>query len=169
MTGFALAPDGDRLAVEARGEIYSVPAKKDGVTLPITSGSGARERRVVFEPKGKRVLYVTDKSGEEQIVTADAWGRGDVKEVTKPGASAFVYQPLWSPDGGWVAYGDQTGTLYVVKAEGGDPKKVDSCQAAESATIPGAPTAAGSPTRSATRSSSAPSSSTTPRTARPIR
>lgn len=131
MTGFALAPSGDHLAVEARGEIYSVPAKKEGVTLPITSGSGARERRVIFGPKGKRVLYVTDKSGEEQIVTADAWGRGDVKEVTKPGANGFVYQPIWSPDGAWVAYGDQTGTLCIVKAEGGDPKKVDSSQIAE--------------------------------------
>jgi tricorn protease len=131
LTGYALAPDGERLAVEARGEIYSVPAKKEGVTLPITTGSGARERRVVFGPKGKRVLYVTDKSGEEQIVTADAWGRGEVKDVTKPGANAFVYQPIWSPDGAWVAYGDQTHALYVVKADGGEPKQIDRCESTE--------------------------------------
>jgi tricorn protease len=131
LTGFTLAPDGDRMSIEARGEIYSVPAKKEGVTLPITTGSGARERRVVFGPKGERVLFVTDKSGEEQIVTADAWGRGEVKEVTKPGASAFIYQPIWSPDGAWVAYGDQTHALFVVKADGGDPKRIDRCESAE--------------------------------------
>ncbi|MCU0612052.1 MAG: hypothetical protein MUE60_09725, partial [Candidatus Eisenbacteria bacterium] len=75
LTEFALAPTGDRLAVVTRGEIFSVPAK-EGVTIPITQGSGAREHRVGFDPKGEKVVYVTDDSGEEAIVTADAWGRG---------------------------------------------------------------------------------------------
>jgi tricorn protease len=128
LTGFALSPDGDRVAVGVRGELFSIPAEK-GLTLPITRGSGARESRVTYGPKGKRVLYITDESGEQGLVTADAWGRGDVKLVDKPGQSHFHYDPVWSPDGAWIAWSDETQTLWVAKADGGDasggPRKVD--------------------------------------------
>ncbi len=124
ITGYALSPDGDRLTIEARGEIFSVP-RKDGVTLPITRGSGARERMSSFDAKGERVVYTTDESGEQQIVTADAWGRGDVKEVTKPLPGVNYFPPILSPDGTWIAYSDQTQTLHVVKATGGEPRRVD--------------------------------------------
>lgn len=128
LTEYALTPDGERVAIGARGEIYSIPVK-DGITLPLTRGSGAREDRFAFGPKGKRVLYVTDESGEQQIVTADAWGRGDVKAVDEPGQSKWHYQPIWSPDGEWIAWGDETQTLWVQKADGSElkkgPRKVD--------------------------------------------
>lgn len=130
MTEIALSPDGERVAVVARGEIFSIPAE-DGVTLPITRGSGARERDVLFGPKGKRVLYVTDESGEQAIVTADAWGRGDVKVVKGPDKSGWHFQPEFSPDGKWIAYADMTQTLYIVKADGGSPIKVDHCEQSE--------------------------------------
>jgi tricorn protease len=124
LRGFALAPEGDRVAVEARGEIFSLPAK-EGVTLPLSFGSGAREDRVAYDPKGERVAYITDASGDEAMVTADAWGRGQVKQLVAPGVSGHAFPPTWSPDGTWIAWGDQTNTLWIVKAAGGDPLKVD--------------------------------------------
>ena len=128
-TEFALAPDGDRVAIGARGEIFSVPAKDGGVTLPITRGNGSREDRVAYGPKGTRVLYVTDEGGEQQIVTADAWGRRDLKPVDKSAQSHWHYQPAWSPDGMWIAWGDETQSLWVQKADGSElsngPHKVD--------------------------------------------
>jgi tricorn protease len=130
LTEYALSPDGDRLAVVARGEIFSCPAEK-GVTLPITHGSGARENRVAFGPKGERAAYVTDESGEEVITTADAWGRGQARTVTRTGTSTFHYQPVWSPEGTWIAYADQAHCLYLVKADGGEPALVDSCAQSE--------------------------------------
>lgn len=130
LTEYALAPDGERLAVVTRGEAFSVAAK-DGVTIPVSRGSGARESRLSFDPDGKRIVYVTDQSGEEQIVTADAWGRGDVQVVTQPGKSAWHFPPLWSPDGKHIAYADQTQSLFVVPAKGGDPAKVDSAEQGE--------------------------------------
>jgi tricorn protease len=130
MTEIALSPDGERVAVVARGEIFAIPAD-EGVTLPITRGSGARERQVIFDPKGKRVLYVTDESGEQAIVTADAWGRGDVKEVKGPDKSGWHFQPEFSPDGKWIAYADMTQSLYIVDAEGGSPIEVGRCEHSE--------------------------------------
>jgi tricorn protease len=87
----------------------------------VSHGSGARESWGSYSPDGKRLVYVTDETGEESIVTADAWGRGDRKTIVPAGESGWHFPPLWSPDGKWVAYADQTYALYVVPAEGGAP------------------------------------------------
>jgi tricorn protease len=66
LTTFDLSPDGERVAVVSRGEIFSVPVKK-GATLPVTRGSGAREKWASFSHDGKRIVYVTDEPKEEEI------------------------------------------------------------------------------------------------------
>jgi len=124
ITSLDLSPDGGRLLVTARGEVFSVPVKK-GVTLRLTEGSGARESWARYGPKGERVAWVTDESGEEAIHTLEAWGRGEPAVVLPAGESGWHFPPAWSPDGKWIAYADQTQTLYVVPAKGGKPKTVD--------------------------------------------
>ena len=124
VTGFSLSPDGDRLAVVARGEIFSVPAE-DGVTLAVTRGNGAREEAAEFSPDGKRLLYLTDEGHEESFRTADAWGRGDVKVVVPAAERGYHYPAVWAPDGKHIAYGDDQQTLWVAPADGGKPVQAD--------------------------------------------
>jgi len=124
MTSFELSPDGDRLAVVARGEILSV-AVKDGVTLPITRGSAARERGVTFSGDGKSLYYISDATGEEDLRAIDAWGRGQARVLKPAGKTGWHFPPVASPDGKWLAYADQTQTLYVMPAAGGAPRSVD--------------------------------------------
>lgn len=124
LTWLSLSPDGDRVAVTARGEVFSIPVK-DGVTLPVTRGSGARERYASFGPDGKKLVYVTDATHEESIRTIDSWGRGEAKTVKPAGETGWNFPPVWSPDGKWIAYADQTYTLYVVSSDGGTPRKVE--------------------------------------------
>jgi tricorn protease len=124
VTGFDLSPEGDRLAVVARGEIFSVPTE-EGVTLPVTLGSGARERAARFTGDGKQLIYISDSSGEEAIHLRDAWGRGDEEIVLPAGESGWHFAPHSSPDGEWVAFADSSQTLYVMPQAGGKPHKVD--------------------------------------------
>jgi tricorn protease len=124
ITWLDLSSDGERLAVTTRGEIFSVPVKK-GVTLPVTRGSGARESWASFDAKGEHLLYVTDEPREEEIRMLDAWGRGEPEVVKTAGNSGWHFPPSMSPDGEWVAYSDESQTLYVVPAEGGKPTAVD--------------------------------------------
>lgn len=121
---FAITPEGDRLAVVARGEIFSVPVK-EGVTLPITRGTGARERSVVFDPDGKKILYLTDETREEEIRVVDAWGRDEPDVVKRGKKGVWHYQPEFSPDGEWIAFADDSYGLFVMAAEGRDPTEVD--------------------------------------------
>jgi tricorn protease len=130
MTSFELAPDGDRLAVVTRGEIMSV-AVKDGVTLPITRGSAARERGAAFSADGKSLFYLTDAPGEEELRAIDAWGRGQPRVLVPAGKTGWHFPPVASPDGKWIAYADQTQTLYVIPAAGGAPRTVDHSAQAE--------------------------------------
>ncbi|HEX4826095.1 MAG TPA: S41 family peptidase [Candidatus Polarisedimenticolaceae bacterium] len=130
VTSFDLSPDGSRLAITARGEIFSVPAKP-GVTIPITRGSGARESYGRFSGDGKKIIYVTDATGEEEIRSIDAWDREPAKTVEPARATGWHFGPKASPDGKWLAYGDQTQSLYVMPAEGGERKVVDKSPLAE--------------------------------------
>ncbi|HEX4423337.1 MAG TPA: S41 family peptidase [Kofleriaceae bacterium] len=129
-TSFELSPDGDRLAIVTRGEIMSV-AVKDGVTLPITRGSAARERGAAFSGDGKQLVYITDATGEEDIRVIDAWGRGQPRIVVPAGKTGWHFPPVMSPDNKWIAYADQTQTLFVVAAAGGAPRAVEHSAQAE--------------------------------------
>lgn len=122
---FAISPEGDRVAIAARGELFSLPVE-DGVTLPVTRGSGAREEHPEYSPDGKRLLYITDASGEEAIHSADAWGRGEVKVVKAAGERGHLYPPYWSPDGKWIVYADEAQHLWLKAVDGGEPIEVDS-------------------------------------------
>jgi tricorn protease len=125
-----LSPDGSRLAITARGEIFSVPAKP-GVTIPITRGSGARESWARFSGDGKKIFYVTDATGEEEIRAIDAWDREPAKTIEPARSVGWHFAPAPSPDGKWIAYGDQTQSLYVMPADGGERKVIDSSTKAE--------------------------------------
>lgn len=124
LSSFELSPDGERLAVVTRGEIFSV-AVKDGVALPITRGSAARERGASFSGDGRGLVYVSDATGEEDLRAIDAWGRGQPRIVKPAGKTGWYFPPALSPDGKWLAYADQTQTLYVMPAAGGAARTVD--------------------------------------------
>lgn len=124
LTWFDLSPEGDRVAVTTRGEVFSVPVKK-GVTLPVMGGTGARESWASFDGDGKRLVYVTDAPHEQEIRIRDAWGRGEPKVVKPAGANGWYFPPRVSPDGKWVAVADQAQTLWVIPTGGGTPRRVD--------------------------------------------
>ncbi len=121
----SISPSGDRVLYVTRGEVFSVPVEP-GVTLPLTAGSAARESWANFDHDGARVLMVTDASGEEGIVSVDAWGRGEARTIKEAGERGWHLPPLASPDGARVAWGDDDYGLWVARADGkGKPKRID--------------------------------------------
>jgi tricorn protease len=93
----SLSPTGKRVLIEARGEIFTVPAK-EGITRNLTRTSGFAERYPSWSPDGKWIAYFSDRSGEYSLYTRPADGSGKEIPVQKFG-KGFRYMPQWSPDG----------------------------------------------------------------------
>ncbi len=109
----AVSPSGNRVAVVARGEVFSVPAK-NGETRNMTNSSGAKESNVVWSPDGKTIAYLSDASGEVRIMMQPQMG-GDAKMLatdTNDRIRGFGY----SPDGKLISYTTADGKLVVVDA-----------------------------------------------------
>ncbi len=74
-----LSPTGVRAAFEARGEIFTVPTEK-GQPRNLTQSSGTHDRSPVWSPDGRDIAWLSDASGEYQLMIAEQTG------VTKPRA-----------------------------------------------------------------------------------
>jgi tricorn protease len=123
MTDLALSPTGRRAAVEARGEIFTIPAEK-GDVRNLTNASGSAEIAPVWSPDGRSVAYFSDRSGEYRLYIAPQEGIGAPREIALPEPSR-PYAPAWSPDGRRIAFQDSHLRLWVVDVAGGSAKVAD--------------------------------------------
>jgi len=108
----AVSPGGERVAIVARGDVFTVPVEH-GVTRNLTHSSDAHEREVAWSSDGSRLAYVSDRSGEEELYVQPQNGDQAAEAVTA-GSEARYYSPLWSPDDKRIAISDSTNRLFVV-------------------------------------------------------
>lgn len=118
-----LSPDGARVLVEARGEIFTVPAEK-GESLNISNTPGVAERDPAWSPDGKRIAYFSDESGEYELHVRDHSG-GVVERIRLGEKPAFYHNPVWSPDAKKLAYLDNHLGLWYVDLAAKRPVLVD--------------------------------------------
>ena len=118
-----LSPTGMRAAFEARGDIFTVPAEK-GDYRNLTQSSGAHDRNPVWSPDGQQLAWLSDASGEYQIMLGDPTGVTKPKGVALPSA-AFFSDLSWSPDGKYLLVQDNHLNLYTLDAATGRTQRID--------------------------------------------
>jgi tricorn protease len=123
VSALALSPTGKRALVEARGEIFTIPAEK-GDVRNLTHSSGSAERAPAWSPDGRSVSWFSDSSGEYRLMIAAQDGAGDPRSIALPGMS-FPYTPSWSPDSRKILFTDVGLRLWVVDVASGAVKKYD--------------------------------------------
>ena len=111
LTAVSLSPNGKRLAVTARGEVFDVPVAK-GVTRNITRTPGAHERDAEWSYDGKNIAYISDRTGETEIWLEPAEG-GEPVQLTKDN-DTYIRQLAWSPDNKTILYTDRKNRIVVV-------------------------------------------------------
>jgi tricorn protease len=113
----ALSPSGARAVFEFRGEIVTVPADK-GDIRNLTNTTAVHERSPAWSPDGTKIAYVSDRSGEWEIVIGDQHGGGETKSY-QPGGGGFASALSWAPDGKRIAYVDNSQSVYLLDLETG--------------------------------------------------
>ena len=113
--GADVSPDGKRIVVSARGDVYSVPAVS-GVTRNLTATSGVHERNVRWSPDGTRIAYISDESGEDEIYLRSPDGMQPPVRLTRDG-DTYKYAFAWSPDGGKILWSDKMQRLRYIDVD----------------------------------------------------
>lgn len=111
LTAASLSPDGERLAVTARGEVFDVPAAR-GVTKNITRSPGAHDRQAQWSPDGRQIAYISDATGETELYLQEAGG-GEPVQLTKAN-DTYIRTFAWSPDSRKIVYTDRKNRLNLL-------------------------------------------------------
>lgn len=119
----ALSPTGVRAAFEARGEIFSVPSEK-GDYRNLTQSPGAHDRSPAWSPDGAQLAWLSDASGEYQLMLGDPLGLTASRAVKLP-STAFFSAPAWSPDGKQILLQDNHKNLWMIEVTSGQATKID--------------------------------------------
>ncbi len=122
ISNIALSPTGKRVVVEARGEIFTIPAEK-GDIRNLTNSSGSAEREPAWSPDGKWVSYFSDKSGEYKLVIESQEGLTAPREIAIANPKHY-YTPSWSPDSKKILFSDTDLKVWVLDVASGQTKVV---------------------------------------------
>ena len=117
----AISPSGKRVAVAARGDVFSLPAK-NGITRNLTNTPGARDSEISWSPNGKYVAYVGDASGEFEVYIVDQKAEKAPVKLTKSGEFKFGLD--WSPDSKQILFTNNDSQLVLLDVEAKKEKVV---------------------------------------------
>ncbi len=115
-----ISPDAKRLVMEARGELFDVPAT-EGYTRNLTRSSGVYDHSPAWSPDGKSIAYWSDRSGEYELWIQESKGGGEPKQLTSRN-KGFGYTLYWSPDSKKIAFIDEKNDISVLDAATGEIK-----------------------------------------------
>lgn len=105
-----VSPDGKTIVFDFLGDLYTMPIT-GGKADTLTTGM-AFDFQPRFSPDGKKVLFVSDRDGGENLWTIELDSL-ETKQLTK-GKTTRYESPDWSPDGKY----------YVVAKTGSGPAKL---------------------------------------------
>ncbi len=118
----AISPAGKRALFDARGDIFSVPAE-NGFTYNLTNTQGVREMSPNWSPNGKYISYLSDATGEYEIYLLENKKGAKAKQITS-NSSAWMYEPIWSPDSKYLVFFDRTLKLKLLNVATGAIKEI---------------------------------------------
>ena len=122
-----IGPSGKRIVIEARGQILSVPVEEGDVRV-LAKPAGARCQIPTWSPDGKKIAYISDASGENEVWTMDASNGANQKQITK-GLSSNPLLLKWSPNGKLIGLQDRAGQTMLIDAASGSVTNVDTADA----------------------------------------
>ena len=94
--------------ISVEGELFTIATDR-GDIFRVTQTPGARERYAVWSPDGKRIAFVGDQSGREEVWVCDERGR-NMKKLSD--SDSEKGQIVWAPDSKALLYTGSDKKLY---------------------------------------------------------
>jgi tricorn protease len=124
LASVSISPTGKRVIMEARGEIFTIPAE-NGDARNMTHTSGVADHAPLWSPKGNEVAWFSDAGGKGYALLI-ASQEGLSKPVSiSIGESKMAWEPAWSPDGKYIAFVDNKVKVRIVDVKAGIISTVD--------------------------------------------
>jgi eukaryotic-like serine/threonine-protein kinase len=85
-----------------------------------------------FSPDGRKIVFVSKRTGSEEIWVADNDGSYQMQLTSIQGTPTG--SPRWSPDGRWIAFDSRINgspDIFVISAQGGSPRQLTTEKSAE--------------------------------------
>lgn len=114
-TPSAVAATGDPelvLETSSDGDSDLLLRRADGSTTGLTANRAA-DFGAVWSPDGRRLAFVSDRDGDDEVYVMSADGTG-VRQLTRNGRGVLDQAPAWSPDGRTL--------VFTSTRDGGEPE-----------------------------------------------
>ncbi|MFN7179859.1 amidohydrolase family protein [Hyphomonas sp.] len=90
-----VSPDGRTIVFDMMGDIYVLPV--DGGTARRLAGGMSLDTQPVYAPDGRSILFLSDRSGAENLWLMDADG-GNPRQISPYDDDPVFVSPEWAPD-----------------------------------------------------------------------
>ncbi|MCU0447704.1 MAG: amidohydrolase family protein [Microscillaceae bacterium] len=112
-----VSPDGKTLVFDMMGDLYTMPIA-GGKATRLTKGL-AYETHPRYSPDGKKILFISDKSGSENVWWIDL-EKKDTMQITRDRDQNHT-SAIWTPDGEYIiaARGRRSVQLWMFHKNGG--------------------------------------------------
>ena len=121
--GAGISSTGKRAVLEARGDIWTVPAK-EGSPRNLSRTDGVAERDPAWSPDKQWIAYFSDATGEYELYITQSDGKGETRQLTHDGRT-FRTDPTWSPDSKHIVFTDNSASIFLHTIESGETKLID--------------------------------------------
>ncbi|MBR4827188.1 MAG: PD40 domain-containing protein [Bacteroidales bacterium] len=116
ITSAALSPDGTRMVVTARGEVFDLSVTK-GVTRNLSRTPGSNDRSADWSPDGKWIAWIGDGTGETEVYLYEV-ETGTLRQLTA-GTDTYIRGLQWVPDSKTLLYTDRKNRVVEVAVPSG--------------------------------------------------
>ena len=123
LTSASLSPTGKRVAITARGDIFTVPVK-EGSVRNLTESAGIREKDALWSPDGKHIAYLSDAGIEHAIVIRDQLG-SEAARTYSLGKTGYYTLLAWAPDSQMIVFQDNHLQLFALHLSQGKITRLD--------------------------------------------